>query len=65
MGTGLSFDAIEERIGPSGRLIGLDYTEAMLAEAERRVRQKGWGNVRLVRGDAATALDAGALPLAA
>ncbi len=52
-GTGLSFDAIEERIGPSGRLIGLDYTAAMLVEAERRVHQKGWGNVRLVRGDAA------------
>lgn len=52
-GTGLSFDAIEERIGRSGRLIGLDYTEAMLAEAQRRVRQKGWVNVRLVRGDAA------------
>jgi len=52
-GTGLSFDAIEKRIGPSGRLIGLDYTEAMLAEAEHRVRQRGWGNVRLVRGDAA------------
>ncbi len=42
-GTGLSFDAIEERIGPSGWLIGLDCTEAMLAEAERRVRQKGAG----------------------
>lgn len=52
-GTGLSFDAIEERIGRSGRLIGLDYTDAMLAEAQRRVRQKGWSNVRLLQGDAA------------
>lgn len=52
-GTGLSFEAIQRRIGPSGRLIGLDYTGAMLTQAARRARKRGWRNVELVQGDAA------------
>src|SRR3989304_5196927 len=35
-GTGLNFGYIEERIGPGGRLIALDYTPAMLEQAARR-----------------------------
>lgn len=52
-GTGLNFALIEQRIGPEGRLVGVDLTDAMLAQARARVETEGWGNVRLVQGDAA------------
>ena len=52
-GTGLNFPLIEEAIGPGGRLIGVDLTDAMLARARARVEATGWGNVSLVQADAA------------
>lgn len=52
-GTGANFPALEEAVGPTGRLIGLDYSEQMLASAERRAASQGWTNVELVRADAA------------
>ena len=51
-GTGLNFPLIEQRIGPTGRLVGVDLTDAMLAQAEDRVATMGWGNVSLVQADA-------------
>jgi ubiquinone/menaquinone biosynthesis C-methylase UbiE len=59
-GTGLNFAGIRERIGPSGRLIGLDLSPEMLALARRRVDAAGWDNVTLIE---AAAEDA-ALPAA-
>jgi SAM-dependent methyltransferase len=57
-GTGANFPLLEERIGPEGRLVGLDYTSAMLAQARRQVEEEGWENVELVEADAASfALD--------
>lgn len=52
-GTGANFSRIMERIGPTGRLIGVDLTDAMLAQARARVAREGWKNVELVQGDAA------------
>lgn len=52
-GTGLNFPLIEQAIGPDGRIIGVDLTDAMLARAERRIAKNGWTNVRLVQADAA------------
>jgi demethylmenaquinone methyltransferase/2-methoxy-6-polyprenyl-1,4-benzoquinol methylase len=52
-GTGLNFPLIEAAIGPAGRLVGVDLTDAMLAQAERRVAKHGWKNVSLVQSDAA------------
>ena len=52
-GTGLNFPMIEAAIGPRGRIVGVDLTDAMLAQAERRVEHDGWTNVSLVQGDAA------------
>ena len=52
-GTGLNFRYIQERIGPKGRLIALDYTPAMLQQAEMKVESLGWKNVEFVQGDAA------------
>jgi ubiquinone/menaquinone biosynthesis C-methylase UbiE len=52
-GTGLNFSLIQQAIGPDGRLIGVDLTDAMLAVAQQRIESNGWGNVSLVQSDAA------------
>lgn len=52
-GTGLNFPLIETAIGPGGRIIGVDMTDAMLAQAEHRIERSGWSNVSLVQADAA------------
>jgi ubiquinone/menaquinone biosynthesis C-methylase UbiE len=52
-GTGLNFALLEEVIGPSGRIVGVDLTDAMLSRAEDRVAVRGWRNVELVQADAA------------
>jgi demethylmenaquinone methyltransferase/2-methoxy-6-polyprenyl-1,4-benzoquinol methylase len=53
-GTGLNFSLIERAIGPGGRIIGVDLTDAMLAHAQLRVEANGWSNVSLVQSDAAS-----------
>jgi ubiquinone/menaquinone biosynthesis C-methylase UbiE len=53
-GTGLNFSLIQEAIGPEGRIVGVDLTDAMLAQAQDRVKAHGWGNVSLVQSDAAS-----------
>jgi demethylmenaquinone methyltransferase/2-methoxy-6-polyprenyl-1,4-benzoquinol methylase len=52
-GTGQNFPLIEAAIGPDGRIVGVDLTDAMLAQARRRIESNGWSNVTLVQGDAA------------
>jgi ubiquinone/menaquinone biosynthesis C-methylase UbiE len=52
-GTGLNFAPIEQAIGPGGRIVGVDLTDAMLAQAQHRIETNGWGNVNLVQADAA------------
>jgi demethylmenaquinone methyltransferase/2-methoxy-6-polyprenyl-1,4-benzoquinol methylase len=52
-GTGLNFPLIEEVIGPDGRIVGVDLTDAMLAQAQDRIAANGWSNVSLVQADAA------------
>ena len=52
-GTGLNFASIEREIGPEGRIVGVDLTDAMLVEAQHGVDTSGWSNVNLVQADAA------------
>ncbi len=52
-GTGLNFALIEEAIGPAGRIVGVDLTDAMLAQAQARIETNGWSNISLVQADAA------------
>jgi demethylmenaquinone methyltransferase/2-methoxy-6-polyprenyl-1,4-benzoquinol methylase len=52
-GTGLNFSLLEEAVGPEGRIVGVDLTDAMLAQAGRRIETKGWRNVSLAQADAA------------
>jgi ubiquinone/menaquinone biosynthesis C-methylase UbiE len=52
-GTGLNFRLLEMVVGPRGRIIGVDLTDAMLARAQDRIKTNGWGNIGLVQADAA------------
>jgi demethylmenaquinone methyltransferase/2-methoxy-6-polyprenyl-1,4-benzoquinol methylase len=52
-GTGLNFPLIEEAIGPDGRIVGVDLTDAMLTRAQDRIETNGWSNISLVQADAA------------
>lgn len=51
-GTGGNFEALQRAIGPGGRIVGVDQSEGMLAQARRRAAAHGWENVTLIHGDA-------------
>src|SRR3954449_9849646 len=51
-GTGLNFPPIEEGIGPDGRIVGVDLTDARLEQAADRRDANGWSHINLVAGDA-------------
>jgi ubiquinone/menaquinone biosynthesis C-methylase UbiE len=53
-GTGLNFSLLQEQVGPRGRIIGVDLTDAMLDQANARIAAHDWSNVELVKSDAAT-----------
>ncbi|HYY19669.1 MAG TPA: methyltransferase domain-containing protein [Streptosporangiaceae bacterium] len=53
-GTGLNFPLLQQVVGPGGRIVGVDLTDAMLARAQDRIEANGWGNVSLVQADAAS-----------
>ncbi|MBK79864.1 MAG: hypothetical protein CMQ43_02955 [Gammaproteobacteria bacterium] len=52
-GTGNNFPLLAPRVGPAGRIVGIDYSPGMLAKAQRRIDRAGWRNVTLIRDDAA------------
>jgi ubiquinone/menaquinone biosynthesis C-methylase UbiE len=51
-GTGANFPALRERVGPEGRVVGVDITPGMLDRARERVASAGWTNVHVAAGDA-------------
>jgi len=53
-GTGLNFEHLQRVVGSAGTVVGVDLTDAMLAQARRRVEAAGWRNVELVQADLAT-----------
>jgi demethylmenaquinone methyltransferase/2-methoxy-6-polyprenyl-1,4-benzoquinol methylase len=53
-GTGRNFALLERAVGPSGAVIAVDVSEAMLARARKRAARHGWSNVELVQSDAAS-----------
>lgn len=55
-GTGLSFDFLQERIGPSGTIIGVEASPDMVRLARKRIEEKGWKNVILVEDSMETAV---------
>lgn len=52
-GTGLCFPLLMKKIGPKGKLIGVDISSEMLFLANERVKRAGWANVELVQSDTA------------
>ena len=44
-GTGLNFPWLQEAVGPQGRIIGVDLTDAMLEQARRRIAEAGWKTI--------------------
>jgi len=53
-GTGINFPLFQRYIGPTGRIIGVDITDAMLEQARKRNANQGWKNVTLIQHDAST-----------
>jgi demethylmenaquinone methyltransferase/2-methoxy-6-polyprenyl-1,4-benzoquinol methylase len=53
-GTGINFPLFQDYIGSTGRIIGVDMTDAMLEQAQKRVAKQGWDNVTLIQHDAST-----------
>ncbi len=53
-GTGLNFPLIREAIGPAGRIVGVDSSANMLAQARAKAEHLGWENIELVCADATT-----------
>jgi len=52
-GTGLNCAFIQQVIGPTGKIIGVDLTDAMLHVARDRIAEHGWQNVELIQADLA------------
>lgn len=52
-GTGLNFPYLEAAVGKAGRIIGVDLTDAMLIQAQKRINIAGWQNVELIQADLA------------
>ena len=63
-GTGQSFDALAPTVGPRGLLIGVDYSDGMLARAALRARRLGPTPIVVQRNDV-HALDGNRLTAAA
>lgn len=53
-GTGLNFSLLQEQVGPDGRIIGIDLSDSMLAQASGRIEAHRWSNVELIQRDVAT-----------
>ena len=51
-GAGRSLPWLARAVGPSGEVVGVDYTRAMLERARLRVERGGFANVRLIEADA-------------
>jgi ubiquinone/menaquinone biosynthesis C-methylase UbiE len=47
-GTGLTFLALETGVGPTGRIVGIELSPEMVAQARKRVTAHGWENVTLI-----------------
>jgi len=51
-GTGLNFALLSEAVGPAGRIVGVDSSAEMLAQARRRPSRRSGPEIILCRGDA-------------
>jgi SAM-dependent methyltransferase len=47
-GTGLTFPLLESAVTETGRIVGVDLSPEMIAQAHERVAAEGWQNVTLI-----------------
>jgi demethylmenaquinone methyltransferase/2-methoxy-6-polyprenyl-1,4-benzoquinol methylase len=52
-GTGLNFRFLQPLITGEGRIIGVDFTDAMLDVARKRAQSAGWSNIEFIQADMA------------
>ena len=50
-GTGVNLPHLAEAVGETGRVVAVDLSPGMLAQARQRVEASGWRNVELVEAD--------------
>jgi SAM-dependent methyltransferase len=60
-GTGLCFEALRERAGREGQVVGVDASPEMLDLARTRIAAHGWDNVTVLE----SAVDAATIPVVA
>lgn len=53
-GTGLNFSLLRQAVGNTGRIVGVDLSTDMLAQARAKASHRGWENIDLVCADATT-----------
>ena len=53
-GTGMNLPLLAEAVGPTGRVVGVDFSASMLAQARARAERHRLANVELVEADAAS-----------
>ena len=51
-GTGANLPYLRERVGPEGRVLGVDFTPGVVRVARDRIAGEEWENVGVARGDA-------------
>ncbi len=49
-GTGMSFSLLRDRVGESGRVIGVELSPDMIAVANDKIAANGWTNVEVIEG---------------
>jgi demethylmenaquinone methyltransferase/2-methoxy-6-polyprenyl-1,4-benzoquinol methylase len=52
-GAGVNFRQLRDKVGSSGRIVAVDYSDGMLATARAAARADGWSNIEFRREDAA------------
>ncbi len=50
-GTGLDFQHILNKIGPKGKIVGIDFSSEMLQKAKKRIAKNKWTNIELIEAD--------------
>ena len=58
-GTGLCYGPLQEKVGPQGRVVGIEESPEMAAVARERIAAEGWRNVTVVQSPAENAEDPG------
>jgi ubiquinone/menaquinone biosynthesis C-methylase UbiE len=51
-GTGLMFPFLAERVGETGKVVGVDFSRDMLDVAKRRIARRGFAQIELVEASA-------------